>query len=135
MVPSTGHGLDIALVSSLTLCEPNAAGAARFGLFACGDQAASFGDEAGGQFPRQAAPKAAQDAVALQFASPRPQGSPSLCAAGEGIVANSLPSQPFRAAEPACSPVASAVLAFAPSHANSPRRLKHSSVEWLPYCP
>jgi hypothetical protein len=44
-------------------------GSAGFGRLACGDPAATFGDAAGGQFPLQAAPKAASDAVAPRFAS------------------------------------------------------------------
>jgi hypothetical protein len=40
-----------------------------FGRLACGDQAATFGDGADGEFPLQAAPKAASDAVAPRLAS------------------------------------------------------------------
>ena len=41
----------------------------QFGRLACGDQAATFGDAAGGESPLQAAPNAASDAVAPRFAS------------------------------------------------------------------
>jgi hypothetical protein len=60
-------------MSAGCVCGEVAAGgkfaAGAFGGLAYGDRAATFGDTAGGEFPLQAAPKAASDAVAPRFAS------------------------------------------------------------------
>ena len=53
------------------------------GRLACGDQAATFGDAAGGEFPLRAAPKAASDAVTRRFAS-----------LARGVLALAAPSAP-----------------------------------------